>query len=111
MTDNAIDTYIHAPQYTNSSLFASTLLNWLKSYSYPTEASLRNPDPPAWVNTTTSARNLLGRARLVYTQVIERMLSHGKTTASYIANNEFDATDLLASLAFETGQRAFIGRV
>lgn len=105
----AIDTHIHAPQYPNSGLFQGTLLNWLQKYSYPMEASLGNPNSPAWANTTSP--DPFGRARRVYTQVIKRTLSHGTTMASYFATNDLRATNLLANLAFSIGQRALVGRV
>jgi guanine deaminase len=53
----------------------------------------------------------LARAKAVYTRVISRTLASGTTTASYYATIHVPATNLLASLAFTLGQRAFIGRV
>jgi guanine deaminase len=53
----------------------------------------------------------LARAKAVYTRVISRTLACGTTTASYYATIHVPATNLLATLAFTLGQRAFIGRV
>ncbi|KAL4965310.1 chlorohydrolase family protein [Aspergillus stella-maris] len=91
-----IDTHIHAPQYPNSGLFgSSTLLDWLERYTFPLESSMSNLDT----------------ARKAYSTVISRTLSHGTTYASYFATIHVDATNLLADLAFEKGQRALVGRV
>lgn len=62
-------------------------------------------------SSTTEPPNPLTRAKTVYTRVINRTLSHGTTTASYFATLSVDATNLLATLALEHGQRAYIGRV
>ncbi|TGZ82138.1 guanine deaminase [Ascodesmis nigricans] len=90
-----IDTHIHASQYPNSGIFGtSTLLDWLKKYTFPLERSLADPV----------------KARQVYSRVLQRTLANGTTTASYFATIDVDTTNLLADLALETGQRAFIGR-
>lgn len=116
-----IDTHIHASQYPNSGIFGkSTLLDWLQTYTFPLEASLK----PNYENATngviedeekqvTKKRKLdpLAKARLVYNRVISRTLSCGTTTASYYATLDVDATNLLADLAYAKGQRAYVGRV
>jgi guanine deaminase len=92
----ATDTHIHAPQYPNSGLFGSTtLLDWLKTYTYPTEARFSS----------------LPLARRVYSTLISTTLSHGTTTASYFATIHVPATNLLATLCHTLGQRALIGRI
>ncbi|KAL1616510.1 hypothetical protein SLS56_011397 [Neofusicoccum ribis] len=91
-----IDTHIHAPQYANSGIVSkSTLLDWLNTYTFPMEASLSD----------------LTKARRVYNRCVSRTLSHGTTTASYFATIHVAATNLLADICLEKGQRAFIGRV
>lgn len=91
-----VDTHIHAPQYPNNGIFGnSTLLDWLTTYTFPLESSLKDLD----------------RARLVYDKVIKRTLSNGTTCAAYYATIDPDATNLLADLALEYNQRAFIGKV
>ncbi|KAH8689891.1 chlorohydrolase family protein [Talaromyces proteolyticus] len=98
-----IDTHIHASQYPNAGIFgSSTLLDWLKKYTFPMEKSFaegENSDvaPP--------------KAHTVYNRVISRTLSYGTTTAAYYATIHVPATCLLASLCQQRGQRAFIGRV
>ncbi|PNS15807.1 hypothetical protein CAC42_4259 [Sphaceloma murrayae] len=91
-----IDTHTHAPQFPNAGLFGSTtLLSWLTTYTFPTESRFSS----------------LPFARRVYTRVISRLLSHGTTCAAYYATMHVPATNLLASLCYERGQRAFVGRV
>lgn len=122
-----IDTHIHASQYPNSGIFGkSTLLDWLTTYTFPLEASLKaDPEVVATNGNTVNGTNRedveqvvkkqktdpLARARLVYDKVISRTLSYGTTTASYFATLDVEATNLLADLAFMKGQRAYIGRV
>lgn len=89
------DTHIHASQYPNSGIFGtSTLLDWLNRYTFPLEASLSNPS----------------KARTVYTRCVSRTLSHGTTTAAYYATRDVTSTNILASVCFSAGQRAFVGR-
>ncbi|KAF4547111.1 Amidohydrolase-like protein 10 [Elsinoe fawcettii] len=91
-----IDTHTHAPQFPNAGLFGSTtLLSWLETYTFPTESRFQDLD----------------FARRVYSRVVRRLLSHGTTTAAYYATVHVPATNLLAELCFEAGQRAFVGRV
>ncbi|KAK9447000.1 uncharacterized protein V1518DRAFT_422652 [Limtongia smithiae] len=90
-----IDTHIHASQYPNVGLFGkTTLLDWLNTYTFPLEASFSN----------------LATARSVYDAVIDRTLRNGTTTAAYYATIHTSATNMLADIALERGQRAFIGR-
>ena len=91
-----IDTHVHASQYPNVGIFGkTTLLDWLSKYTFPLESSLKD----------------LSKARKVYTACVRRTLAHGTTTAAYYATIDVAATNLLADLCLEIGQRAFIGRV
>ncbi|KAK5636544.1 hypothetical protein RRF57_012256 [Xylaria bambusicola] len=91
-----VDTHAHASQYPNLGIFGkTTLLDWLNTYTFPTEASLAE----------------LPKARRVYTRCIRQALAHGTTTAAYYATIDVNATNLLADLCFSMGQRAFVGRV
>ncbi|KAF8453665.1 hypothetical protein BGX38DRAFT_1090368 [Terfezia claveryi] len=91
-----IDTHIHASQYPNAGLFGSTtLLDWLTTYTFPTESSFSD----------------LTFAGTVYNRVVNRTLSHGTTTASYYTTIHVPATNLLSKICHKKGQRAFIGRV
>lgn len=91
-----IDTHLHASQYPNVGIFGkSTLLDWLNRYTFPLEASLRDP----------------AKARAVYARCIRKTLSHGTTCAAYYATVDVASTNLLADLCGEAGQRALVGRV
>ncbi|TQS35015.1 hypothetical protein Golomagni_04579 [Golovinomyces magnicellulatus] len=90
-----VDTHIHAPQFSNSGIFGkTTLLDWLDTYTFPTEGSMED----------------LSKASQVYTRCIQRTLSHGTTTAVYFATRHVNASNLLADICLAKGQRAFIGR-
>ncbi|KAH8900075.1 guanine deaminase [Thozetella sp. PMI_491] len=91
-----IDTHIHASQYPNVGIFGkTTLMDWLNTYTFPLESSLKDPV----------------KAGAVYRRVIQKTLSHGTTCASYFATINVDTTNLLADLCFRAGQRALVGRV
>lgn len=92
-----VDTHIHASQYPNSGIFGkSTLLDWLNRYTFPLEASLGSD---------------LSKARRVYARCVRRTLAHGTTAAAYFATTDVAATNLLAGICVERGQRALVGRV
>lgn len=97
-----LDTHIHASQYPNAGIFgSSTLLEWLKKYTFPMEKSFGGEN----------GKTAPPQAYTVYNKVISRTLSHGTTTASYFATIHVPATNLLATLCHRRGQRAFVGRV
>ncbi|NXC19904.1 GUAD deaminase, partial [Corythaeola cristata] len=91
-----VDTHIHAPQY----LFTGTrvdlpLLQWLTTYTFPTEAKYKDSD----------------FAEEVYTRVVRRTLKNGTTTACYFGTIYTDTSLLLAEIIDKFGQRAFVGKV
>ncbi|KAL8822602.1 MAG: hypothetical protein Q9170_008392, partial [Blastenia crenularia] len=89
-------THTHAPQLPNAGLFGtSTLLAWLEKYTFPLESSLSS----------------LPLARRIYTRAVASTLAHGTTTAAYYATIHPSATNLLADICHQKGQRAFVGRV
>ncbi|KAH7136514.1 hypothetical protein EDB81DRAFT_82012 [Dactylonectria macrodidyma] len=91
-----VDSHVHASQYPNVGIFGkSTLLDWLETYTFPLESSLKD----------------LVKARQVYTACIRRTLLNGTTTAAYYATIDVEATNLLADLCLSLGQRALVGRV
>lgn len=91
-----IDTHIHAPQYPNSGIFGkTTLLDWLTTYTFPLESSLKDPKI----------------AQEVYSKVVKKTLANGTTTAAYYATVHVDATKKLADICLSQGQRALVGRV
>ncbi|KAF2271816.1 guanine deaminase [Westerdykella ornata] len=91
-----IDTHTHAPQHPNTGLFGkTTLLDWLDTYTFPMEASFSD----------------LSRAQTIYSNFVSRTLSHGTTTCAYYATVHVPATNLLADICLQRGQRALVGRV
>ncbi|KAF2200706.1 guanine deaminase [Delitschia confertaspora ATCC 74209] len=91
-----VDTHTHAPQHPNTGLFGkTTLLDWLQTYTFPLESSLSS----------------LSRAQHIYTNFVLRTLSHGTTTCCYYGTIHVPATNFLAKLCHERGQRAYVGRV
>mmetsp|Transcript_28309 Transcript_28309/g.50144 ORF Transcript_28309/g.50144 Transcript_28309/m.50144 type:complete len:91 (+) Transcript_28309:747-1019(+) len=68
---------------------------WLETYTFPTEARMRD----------------LQFARQVYERVVSRTLSFGTTTAVYFATLDVEPTKVLVDVALECGQRALIGKV
>lgn len=92
-----IDTHIHASQYPNCGIIGdnSTLLDWLNTYTFPTEAALKH----------------LSYASQVYYKVVSNTLRNGTTTASYFTTIDLDATKMMAKICSELGQRAMIGKV
>ena len=95
-TNSNTDTHLHASQYPNVGIFGkSTLLDWLNTYTFPMEASLKDP----------------AKARKVYGRAVHKTLSHGTTTAAYYATVDVQSTNLLADICLAAGQRALVGRV
>ncbi|KAF2828579.1 guanine deaminase [Ophiobolus disseminans] len=91
-----IDTHTHAPQHPNTGLFGkTTLLDWLQTYTFPMESSLSD----------------LTKANRIYQNFVSRTLSHGTTTCAYYATIHVPATNLLANICLQRGQRALVGRV
>uniref|UniRef100_A0A6A7FP15 Guanine deaminase n=2 Tax=Hirondellea gigas TaxID=1518452 RepID=A0A6A7FP15_9CRUS len=91
-----VDTHTHAPQFPNNGLALDLpLLEWLQTYTFPTEANFSD---------TVFARE-------VYSKVVDRLLRNGTTTAAYFATIHLDATKILAEVLHSRGQRAIVGKV
>ncbi|NXX98148.1 GUAD deaminase, partial [Centropus bengalensis] len=91
-----VDTHIHAPQYSFTGTRVDLpLLQWLTTYTFPTEAKYKDND----------------FAEEVYTRVVRRTLKNGTTTACYFATIYTDTSLLLAEIIDKFGQRAFVGKV
>ena len=96
-----VDTHIHASQYPNCGIgLESQLLEWLKVYTYPLEASF-----------TDHNKNKYNLAQDVYSKVVKRCLASGTTCASYFATIDPDTTTLLGKILLLLGQRGLIGKV
>ncbi|XP_037071795.1 guanine deaminase-like [Pollicipes pollicipes] len=90
-----VDAHIHPCQYPNAGLALDLpLLDWLQRYTYPTEARFQDE---AFAST-------------VYAAVVDRTLRNGTTCASYFASIHRPATERLAELCRERGQRALVGK-
>ncbi|KFP54944.1 Guanine deaminase, partial [Cathartes aura] len=95
---NHLDYYnfLHAPQYSFTGTRVDLpLLQWLTTYTFPTEAKYKDSD----------------FAEEVYTRVVRRTLKNGTTTACYFATIYTDTSLLLAEIIDKFGQRAFVGKV
>lgn len=91
-----VDTHIHASQYSyTGTALDLPLLEWLDTYTFPTEINYKDLD----------------FAQDVYTKVVKRTLRNGTTTACYFATIYTDSTLLLGEIADKYGQRALVGKV
>ncbi|XP_052784467.1 guanine deaminase-like [Mya arenaria] len=91
-----VDTHLHAPQYPNCGKGLDMgLLDWLQTYTFPTEAKFSD----------------LKYADMVYRKAVRRVLRNGTTTGCYFATLHTDATLLLCDVINEYGQRAYVGKV
>lgn len=89
-----IDAHCHAPQY----VFTGTgvdmpLLQWLETYTFPTEAKFANEE----------------FAAKAYEVAVKRHIKSGTTFASYFATIHKSTAVLLAKIILKLGQRAYIG--
>ncbi|KAI1376601.1 guanine deaminase [Hypoxylon crocopeplum] len=90
-----VDTHNHAPQWAQRGLGQSMqILDWLEQVTFPNEARFRDP----------------AYARRVYASCVDGFLRQGVTTASYYGSLHAEATNILADLCLERGQRAFVGK-
>ncbi|KAK7086412.1 hypothetical protein SK128_028165 [Halocaridina rubra] len=96
MMPGLIDTHIHASQFPNNGVAMDLpLLEWLQTYTFPTEANFSD---------TLFARE-------VYSKVVERLLRNGTTTAAYFGTIHLEGSKILADVVHDKGQRALIGKV
>ncbi|KAK8109593.1 Guanine deaminase [Apiospora kogelbergensis] len=90
-----VDTHNHAPQWGMRGLGQGLhILDWLDRITFPHEARFADP----------------GHARRVYARCVDGFLRQGVTTASYYGSRHAAATDVLADLCLEKGQRALVGK-
>ena len=71
------------------------LLEWLQKYTFPTESRFQD----------------IQYARSVYERAVDISLGHGTTSANYFATIHREASETLADVAEEKGQRALVGKV
>ena len=91
-----VDLHVHAPQWPQLGTGLDLpLQRWLFEYTFPLEARFAD----------------LAFARPVWADLVDGLLRHGTTTATYFATVDVAATTALAQVAADAGQRAFVGRV
>jgi guanine deaminase len=91
-----VDLHVHAPQWPQLGTGLDLPLErWLFEHTFPLEAQLADP----------------AFARPIWTDMVDTLLRHGTTTATYFATVDVAATSALARAAVDAGQRAFVGRV
>ena len=90
-----VDTHNHAPQWAQRGLGQGMhILDWLNAITFPNESRFRDPD----------------YARRIYASCVDGFLRQGITTASYYGSVHGEATNILAGLCLEKGQRALVGK-
>lgn len=91
-----VDLHVHAPQYPQlGSALDVPLEEWLFRYTFPLESRYAD----------------LGFAETVYRALVADLIASGTTTALYFATVHVPATQLLADICLELGQRALVGKV
>ena len=91
-----VDLHVHAPQYPQLGLALDEPLEvWLGKYTFPLEARYADLD----------------FAREAYGTLVSDLLAGGTTTALYFATVHREATQVLAEICLEQGQRGLVGKV
>lgn len=91
-----LDLHVHAPQYPQlGTALDEPLEVWLQRYTFPLEARYAD----------------LTFAERVYARLVKDLLASGTTTALYFGTVHLPATQRLAELCLELGQRALVGKV
>jgi len=91
-----VDLHVHAPQWPQLGTGLDLPLErWLFEHTFPLEARYADPS----------------FARPVWTDMVDTLLRHGTTTATYFVTIDVEAASALARAAADAGQRAFVGRV
>ncbi|MDH5344962.1 MAG: guanine deaminase [Gammaproteobacteria bacterium] len=91
-----IDLHVHAPQWPQLGKALHLPLNeWLRRCTFPLEAKYADLD----------------FARTSYASLVDGLLANGTTTATYFGTVHLEATKVLARIAADKGQRAYVGKV
>ncbi|MFN3546657.1 MAG: guanine deaminase [Mesorhizobium sp.] len=91
-----VDLHIHAPQYAQLGRGLDVPLEvWLHKYTFPLEARYAD----------------IAFATRIYRRLVDDLLANGTTTALYFATAHVEASNLLADICHERGQRALVGKV
>ncbi|KAJ5758479.1 Amidohydrolase 1 [Penicillium odoratum] len=90
-----VDTHNHAPQWTQRGIGrGKTLMEWLNNVTFAHEAKFADAE----------------YAKRTYSSCVSGFLRHGITTASYYGSLHGEATQILADICLEKGQRALVGK-
>ncbi|CAL5228621.1 g11785 [Coccomyxa viridis] len=96
MCPGFIDLHIHAPQYSYTGTATDRpLMDWLDHYTFPREAQMQD----------------LKEAKAQYSQLVQRLISNGTTTAVMFGSLHLEPTMLLADTLHQAGLRAYVGKV
>ena len=91
-----VDLHIHAPQWPQiGQVLHRPLQEWLEQYTFPLEA--RYSDTKF--------------AEQGYKDLVSTLIANGTTTGVYFSTIHQDATQVLAQVCLDLGQRAFVGKV
>ncbi|WP_353505357.1 guanine deaminase [Vibrio sp. SCSIO 43135] len=91
-----VDLHTHAPQWPQSGKGLDLpLFDWLNQYTFPLESKYKDAD---------------FRERF-YPELVDTLIAHGTTTAMYFATIDNAASEYLAKVCKQKGQRALIGKV
>jgi len=91
-----VDLHIHAPQWPQlGKALHLPLQDWLQKCTFPLEAKYSDTE----------------FAETIYSHLIKNLLANGTTSAVYFATIHSRATEILAKLCLQQGQRAWVGRV
>ena len=91
-----VDLHVHAPQWPQlGKALDRPLEEWLQTYTFPLEARYADP----------------GFADEQYPALVDALLANGTTTALYYGTIHLPATQRLAAICLQRGQRALVGRV
>ena len=91
-----VDLHVHAPQWPQlGKALDRPLEEWLQAYTFPLEARYADLD----------------FAEAQYPALVDALLANGTTTALYYGTIHLPATQRLAEICLQRGQRALVGRV
>ncbi len=90
-----VDTHVHYPQTEMIASYGEQLLNWLNTYTFPTEAKFRDPD----------------YARAIADIFLQELLRNGTTTAMVFCTVHPQSVDAFFAAAKERGLCMIAGKV
>jgi guanine deaminase len=90
------DMHVHAPQFLQRGIgMDKELLDWLNTYTFPTEAKFKDSN----------------HARMVYTAFAEELLRQGTLHVNCFPSIHYEASDILFEILEEKGLFAFTGKL